>query len=496
MRRSAHSYCVRAIATSIISLSLALTQGAYARKKEEAPTTYGAEGFFKPSDGYIDATGPRYDFCPAALSPDAYELPSKRIVEGDTGWFFLHDDINWDSGFSAAFYQDIGRIAGSLKKQGTQLVIVIPPPRALTGYAHLPEYARVSGVNRGVQIRAYVGLLGRIKATGAVVPDILGEAARQKIPLDRLTSPSDIHWSTTGAWLTALAITRQIAPQRVAQGAPPVKGIPSAKMEDSYTGILNKICGTTARGQYIRSFEVADEEQSSDSLLGDVGAPEIVVLGTSFSGLTDRYSFSPFIEKLSGKPTVNLAVTGGGPLTAIQQYTTSEDFRKTKPKYVVWEFLLSNKPDGSSAAERGGLLQPACSGAYRTAKRNFSPGMTSLLTGVDIARDTVEGKGAQLAVRSDNPAFKSFSIMLNYVDGRQRNIAVDTRRAVQMDTSYTVQLPDDYALLSDIGVETEGSLTGTVSAQLCPAADLNMAAADLSPSWLGRVAAWFKSFWS
>ncbi|AUW57648.1 hypothetical protein C1T17_05555 [Sphingobium sp. SCG-1] len=497
MRFPAPSYCVRMVATSIISMSLVLTQNASARKKVEAPTTYGQTGFFKPSDGYIDAVPQRYPFCPAALKPDSYELPSKQIIEGDTGWFFIQDDINWSADFSPAFYQDLKRITAALKKQGTQLVIVVPPPRALTGYDHLPQWALANGVGRSVQAEAYRGLLDRIRAVGALIPDVLGEAKRQNVPFDHLTSPSDIHWTTTGSWITALAVARQIAPQRLAQGAPPLLGTPSAKMEDSYTKILNKICGTTAVGQYVRSFKLAEEPQASaDSLLGDTAAPEVVILGTSFTALTDRYSFSPFVEKLSGKPVVNLAVTGGGPLTAIQQYTTSEDFRTSKPKYIVWEFLLSNKPDGSSTSERGGLLRPACGGAYPIVKHKLAPMLTPLLSATDIARGTTPGQSAQLALRSDNPAFKSFSLLLNYVDGRQRNIAVDTRRATQMDTSYTVGLPDDYALISDIAVETEDSLNGTVSAQLCPASgELADAGSSFQPSWFSRLAAWFKSFW-
>lgn len=65
-----------------------------------------------------------------------------------------------------------------------------------------------------------------------------------------------------------------------------------------------------------------------------------------------------------------------------------------------------------------------------------------------------------------------------------------------MDTSYTIGVPDDYALISDMAVETEDSLNGTVSAQLCPASgELADAGSSSQPSWFSRLVAWLKSFW-
>lgn len=469
-------------------------------------TSVGPQRVFRPSDGFIDPVNQRYNFCPASLLPESFETPPKQLFEGDTGWFFQAGEIDWSPSVTAGLLQDFTRITAMLAKSGTKLVVVVPPPRALSGFAHLPAYARSQeSIDSGARMRIYLSLLDRLRNAGPIVPDILAEARRQHVSFDRLTSPSDLHWSTTGAWVTSLAITRSITPHKLKDGVPPLVGTPGIVNGDSYTALLNKICGTNAAGQAVRSFTLAEPEAESggdllggDDLLGGGGSKPpsgIVLVGTSFSALTHRYSFTPFIERYTGMPTLNLAIAGGGPLTSLKQYTESEDFRASKPKFLIWEFTSSGIPDTGFSSERGGILRGACAASYPIKTLPFRAGMKPVVTAADIARATSGDQPVQLELRSDNAAFKAFTVYYDYADGRQESIDLDTRRATTMDANYTLVLPDDHALISGISVVNDDPMTGQMTARLCPAVD-NIASAASSPSWLGRVAAWFKSFWS
>lgn len=296
--------------------------------------------------------------------------------------------------------------------------------------------------------------------------------------------------------MTSLAITRQIAPDKLKDGVPPLMGTPSVVQGDSYTALLNKMCGTTAPGQSVRAFNLVEaEDGDGGDLLGGQSGTDIVLVGTSFSALTHRYSFTPFIQAYSGMTTLNLAIAGGGPLTSLKQYVESEDFKTDKPKFLIWEFTSSSIPDSGFASERGGILRAACPAGARTTKTAFGAGISALVTGEDIAKAGSDGAPIQLTLKSDNTAFKNFTVFLNYVDGRQESIDMDTRRATTMEPNYTFLLPQDRALLSDITVRSNDPLTGNLTAQLCPATDPSDPDTN-TPTLFSRLTAWFKSLWS
>jgi hypothetical protein len=499
------SYCVRCAAASILSISFALTQISASAQTVAAPVApVGPLQTFDPRTAFTSANPQRYPFCPAALQPNSYAEPDKQVLEGDAGWFFLQGEIDWDAALSPGFFGDVRRIADTLAKRGTKLIVLIPPPRSVLGYTHLPLLVKqTSARQQDGQLRGYLALLDRIRLSGAIVPDVLGEARRHNLSFDQIGSPAEPHWSPAGSWAAALAITRQIAPERLKQGEPAVRGTRVAEVSGaSYTDALNKICKTKWPRQAIPAFLVAEDPAlaGGGDLLGGGAETDIVLVGTSFTAQTERYSFAPFLEALSGRSVMNLAISGGGPLTSFDQYARSAEFNTLKPKYLIWEFTASNLPDDNFAAGRSALLRSSCSASYRPTKAAFRPGMNRIASAADIARVASDDAAVQLQLSSENPAFRNFAIQLNYVDGHQKAIKMDTRRAPTASTSYTVVLPDDHALISDISLINVDPLTGSVSTQLCPAGgepggSASTTTASSQSGWLGRIAAWFKSFW-
>ena len=69
-------------------------------------------------------------------------------------------------------------------------------------------------------------------------------------------------------------------------------------------------------------------------LLDETPAPELAVVGTSFSRRAD---FVPFMSLALGSPVENRAEDGGGVANAAITYFAKPEFQKTPPRAVVWE---------------------------------------------------------------------------------------------------------------------------------------------------------------
>ncbi|CAN5203277.1 alginate biosynthesis protein AlgX [soil metagenome] len=490
------SYCVRGATASIFAIAVALTHGLavaqYMRSGSPVAAVRGPLRAFQPSDGFIDPAPTRYAFCRASLRTKSYALPSKQVFEGDTGWFFHADELDSNPSITPDLLDDFTRLTRTLAQRGTKLVVVVPPPRGLLAYSHLPPQARgTMATPYDARLRAYQSFVDHIRRAGPMVPDILAEANRNGVSLDRLTSPSDMHWSTTGAWITSLAVTRQIAPQKLKGGVPPLMGTASLVGAESYRTTLDTLCRTPGRGQTVRAFTLP----APPAPPATQNRADIILVGTSFSALTHRYGFAPFVQAYSGMATQNLAVAGGGPLTAFRQYAASERFKTDKPKFLIWEFSPSMMSDAGFASQLGGVLRTACPANTPATSAALGAGLSALATGEDIANAGPEGAPIQMTVKSDNAAFKRFTVFLNYVDGRQDTVDMDSRAAPDMAANYTFILPDDRAFLSDIAVRSNDPLSGTLRTQLCPAVD-PVDPNPATPTLFSRLAAWFKSFWS
>jgi alginate O-acetyltransferase complex protein AlgJ len=69
-------------------------------------------------------------------------------------------------------------------------------------------------------------------------------------------------------------------------------------------------------------------------LLDETPAPELTVIGTSFSR---RANFVPSLSLALDAPVENMAEDGGGVTNAAIAYFAKPEFLKTPPRAIVWE---------------------------------------------------------------------------------------------------------------------------------------------------------------
>ena len=151
------------------------------------------------------------------------------------------------------------------------------------------------------------------------------------------------------------------------------------------TGTLHnmagQLCGTSYAIQYMDQFTTEPKGEAGDGdLFGDSGNPQITLVGTSHSG--KNYNFAGFLEQEIGADILNVAFPGGGLEGSMIQYLGSDEFQKSPPKILIWEFSPLYRLDQETIyRQMMSLLDNGCEGkpAQMTASTSLKPGKNELM---------------------------------------------------------------------------------------------------------------------
>lgn len=291
------------------------------------------------------APAPRYvvepccDLCSRASSPQSYNTKFLEsfvtLSQGKDGWLFRSDDLRTTFGPDADGYKELKRFARALKRRGVDLVAVYQPPRGLLHRDKLPR-AMQKAYNYDLAKFSYGLTLQRFRNAGLVTPDLA-----QLVRTDSgqpFFFRGDHHWTPYGAQRTARVVADAI------KGLPSYRGMPKSKFTTERTGILMKkgtlykaaalICGSGYAEQYVDRYATSGEENSD--LFGETSVPPVTLAGTSNSD--SAYNFAGFLSEYLGVDVLNASVAGGRHDGALLQYLPSDEFQKSPPKVLLWEF--------------------------------------------------------------------------------------------------------------------------------------------------------------
>jgi len=440
--------------------SLALLAGATLTQAEQVPTLAGAKGI-------IPAAKQRYPFCAAAVKtaslPDA-----ERFSEGATGWLFRHEELGGSLQLHPETEKVVGLLSQFLRRYNTRLIVMITPPRAVMARgkvaAFTPAIRPPDPRNLLIQ---YLSINYRLTKAGALVPDILGEANRSHVRWDYLTSPADLHWSPYGAFVAAQAVARMVNADSLMRAAPKKQYIITRSGRpiafDGYYALLNRRCKQTFFAATAPAF--ATTEQGGGGLLLGAAPPAIVIAGTSFTALEHRYNFGGFLAAKTGADVINVSVSGGGPLTALVQYLASGELNRAPPRFLIWEIAPTNIPIEGDVGELRAYLTPACSSPAAVSNSRLIVGETPIFdtASIDLAR--AHGP-VMLSIQSDNPALKTFEVVVRNVDGTHQRVAVDFARAASLAPRYRVMLPD-LSIARSISLVPKTLMRARIASRLC-----------------------------
>lgn len=410
-------------------------------------------------------------FCDAAGTAKNYEEPGKQLFAGADGWIFRQEELVWPRRpVQPELHAAVRSMARYLQSSKTKLIVLVSPPRTITGQKYL------NGVNvsyrdpRDAQF-IYDGLLQSIRQDGAFVPDILGEAGVNAIPYDQLGSPADPHWTTVGAKMAAHATARIIQADVRTNGIKPqvfkISRSGDKVPASDYYNILGSVCATPSLTASVPAFLPIETVGGGASLLGDSAGLSTVITGTSFTAFENRYGYTSFLAEATGLQTNNLSLSGGGPVQALLEYLASGSLQRDKPAFLIWEMSPTNLPDADNASQILAYTNDSCSAA-ESAEATFD------WTDSPIFRETALEKfrsgQTKLSMSSSNAALREFDIVLNKFDGRTDSIPINFARAKVVPKSFKVVLPP-LAGVKSISIRPSRIISGRVKATLCTMAE-------------------------
>jgi len=258
-----------------------------------------------------------------------------RVRRGCDGWLFLTDELVVHPGREKVFpasHAMIGRVAGFLESRSIALVVVPVPDKSRLATPYLCGIGRSPALADRLQ-----GFAAGLKARNIKAVDLLQAlGARDGEGYYR----TDTHWNAQGARRVAETIAADLRRWGLAPAAQLTFDV-TAEPERERVGDLIRLAGLDQvsrpmrpRGDLESPVRIKQIARQAVGILDDVAAPEVTVIGTSFSR---RGGFIGFMSLVLAAPVADMAQDGGGVFTAVIDYFRNPAFAETPPRVIVWE---------------------------------------------------------------------------------------------------------------------------------------------------------------
>lgn len=283
-----------------------------------------------------------------------------RVRQGCDGWLFLTDEFKPHPNGAAAArsrLQDVIRTREQLARREIELLVAVVPDKSRMASANLcGRYRPTAFEPRVAQWTA------ALAAAGVHVIDLQGALSQTPAPAageDDGTGAflrTDTHWNERGARRAAQAVGERVRALGLttspAQAYSETRQGPAARPGDlvrlagidwlpvAYqprmdvqraTTFATVPAGASATGT---DAAAASAPPTEDDLFGDAKAPNIALIGTSYSRTSN---FVPLLQAALRTTIVNAAMDGGDFSGAARQYFQSPTFKETPAKLVIWE---------------------------------------------------------------------------------------------------------------------------------------------------------------
>ncbi|ONG53109.1 cell division protein FtsQ [Pseudoroseomonas deserti] len=291
-----------------------------------------------PADGMLRAAG-------GLLRWGVFDSGGPQLRVGCDDWLYLTEELRpWPEAEAnmAARAAAIGRIAGRLAQRDIALVVAVVPDKARRHAEHL------CGAPRSAQaVARYDAFLTALRPQPVTVVPLLAPLQRQDPAFWR----TDTHWNQPGAAAAAEAIAAAVG--GVTPALPLTRGeqfaTTSADTETNGPGDLLRLMSLDQMPDWMSSWaRPKPDRQMVEStaavggeaagggggLLDETPAPEIVLLGSSYSL---NANFHGRLQQALESTVVNYGQAGGAFSGAAAAYFGSEAFRDTPPKLIIWE---------------------------------------------------------------------------------------------------------------------------------------------------------------
>lgn len=266
-------------------------------------------------------------------------------IRGKNDWLFIrheiiHESLDPAARISFGLIEKVNRV---LVRNQVALLVVVVPSKMETYVEQLPDDFKISNYMRGFND----SMQSALRSGGVPVIDLkkpLRNAALQN-PDSPVFFRLDTHWSPTGAMVAAQAIQEGIlnspSLKKAIDSTPGAKyklAWASKKQRTKFRDITTYLpAGSPSYPpDEVLRFHVSKEDAARVSLLGEMGAGDIALVGSSFSG--DSTGFADALRYALQRDIVNFAVNADvGPWVVMRSYLRDDVFQAKPPKLVIWE---------------------------------------------------------------------------------------------------------------------------------------------------------------
>jgi alginate biosynthesis protein AlgX len=441
--------------------------------------------------------------CPQAADPQNY-LGSTYLEEfsvlqqGKEGWLFRSRvDMTTSIDITDESLVELRRLASAMRARGSELVVVLQPPRGLMDSDKLGDDQRAR-YDLAAARAGYAAALARIRSAGVTVP-----------PLDSLVNEHkgyeyffrrDHHWTPAGAEATAKVVAATIKQMPQFADVPRMTYATRANALIGKPGTLQKvasqICGGNYSMQYLTGYitEASSDNAaaSADALLGPQakkvgnspsggllddksgggdssgllddggsadGAPQIALIGTSNSDAKGGYNFGGYLQQYIGADILNAALSGGSFDGSLLHYLPSEAYQKHPPKIVIWEMPWQNWPGADknpykTFRQAMPLVHDGCRDrpAVLETKMPLKAGDNELL--FNAGGKPLQGGRYWLDLQFDDPTVKDLHAVIWYYTGQKESLKLHFNQYVDNGGRFVTELRrnrPDYASATFMG---------------------------------------------
>ena len=409
------------------------------------------------------------NLCPEAHDAKNYTTRYQQnfttLVQAEGDWLFrTQEDLRTEFDTTPAGYKRMQQLHDAFKSKGVELVVVYQPTRGLVNRNKLMPTER-DKFDYDSALKNYQAMLGRFAKMGYYVPDLsplTDESDATGNSAHDFYFRGDQHWTPYGARRTAKIVAQTV------KKVPGFADIPQREFETKITGRMGKtgtlhnmagqLCGTSYAVQYMDQFSTEPKGEAADGdLFSDAGNPQITLVGTSHSG--KNYNFAGFLEQYIGADVLNVAFHGGGLEGSMLQYLGSDEFQKTPPKVLIWEFSPLYRLDQETIyRQMMALLDNGCEGkpALMSSSTTLKPGANQML--VNSSNKDLRNANHQIDIRFADPSVKTLQATLWYMNGRHEDLKIDKPTTSDTDGRFAFELrtDEDWASQNLLAIEIQG----------------------------------------
>jgi alginate biosynthesis protein AlgX len=402
-------------------------------------------------------------------------------IVGLDNWLYLDSEFGYNRFAFEGQYEPVKRFNAALWARGIKMIAIPIPNRPSINPEHFDLNHPIQARYKPDKARAdYNDSVTLFRNAGISTVNVM-EAMREygwNGGSSNLFFTRDLHWTPTGAQVTAQATAKEVkAWSGYYNALPKADYINQPTKTYTYKGSIPRVVEEYCKGTQL-PFETAQGYQAvrqGGNLLGDEKI-EVVLTGSSYSGPPFDpkgldFNFAGFLEESLKTGVINAAIAGGNYDMALESYFLGPEYAQQKPKFVLYEFWSFPYNQTLHSFRRIiPSIYGACSGDKAVANGPTVP-LGNQLRPIIYTSGTAGIKGSSKYVYmklSDNKVIK-FKVILTYDDGQTETVPVErTNRFKNNDGRYFLELNDKYTSnLLSVAIQTETITESKVTARIC-----------------------------